>query len=385
MENNKIFNNKNIGSVNMYDKKLLLIDNTLYDEIYNILTSINNILKLQESSYQKYLESSNNNLYNLNNLEKITPELLNEKSELINNSITLFDNIIELFKKKLNIYKNLQEKFFQISNEKMKLKILEKIDGDKEKIKYTNDYNDELINIYKKIDEKDIHVKTLNKECASKFWMNYFLSENNIHVESKKNKKKVLNIKKEEENRKIKTIINNNSNNNFINNKVINKSINKNITTNNILHFFEKDYLINIKNKEINTTIFPPEFTHILSGTNYENIFKNIKILVNGRSTGLYIELRHKNEKSSEYTPYGHMSFHFLKDWSNSPIHLKANSNTSKNNIGIPLIDCFLKKTNYGIIIINRRNYKSNPVIIFIIDICILALNQLYNEYQQTL
>ena len=76
MENNKIFNNKNIGSVNMYDKKLLLIDNTLYDEIYKVLTSINNILKLQELCYQKYLESSNNNL---NNLEKITPELLNEK------------------------------------------------------------------------------------------------------------------------------------------------------------------------------------------------------------------------------------------------------------------------------------------------------------------
>jgi hypothetical protein len=381
--NNKIFNNKNIGNVNMYDKKLLLIDNTLYDEIYKVLTSINNILKLQESCYQKYLESSNNNLYNLNNLEKITPHLLNEKNDLINSSITLFNNINELFKKKLNIYKNLQQKFSEISNEKMKLRILEKINEDKEKIKYTAEYNNKLTDIYSKIDKKDIDVKKLNKECASKFWMNYFLSENNTFVENKKK------ISKKIENIKINNTINNNSNNiinnNLINTKVINKSINnKNIITNNILNFFEKDYLINIKNKEINTTIFPPEFNNILSEQN-KNRFKNIKIFVNGRNSGLYIEIQDKNGKSSKYTPYGHMSFHFLEDWSNSPIHLKANNTKSKNNIGIPLIDCFLKKTNYGIIIINRSQYKGNSVIIFIIDLCILSLNQLYNEYKSIL
>jgi hypothetical protein len=424
MENNKIFNNKNIGNVNMYNKKLLLIDNTLYDEIYKVLTSINNILKLQESCYKKYLyplrfkmgrsvgasfeiatgnlveelngvpfeffngvKSSNNNLYNLNNLEKITPQLLNEKNDLINSSITLFNNINELFKKKLNIYKKLQQKFSEISNEEMKLRILEKINEDKEKIKYTAEYNNKLTDIYSKIDKKDIYVKKLNKKCASKFWMNYFLSENNTFVE---NKKKTL---KKIENREITNIINNNSNNNInnnfnnnlINTKVINKSINnKNIITNNILNFFKKDYLINIKNKEIDTTIFPPEFNNILSEQN-KNRFKNIKIFVNGRNSGLYIEIQDKNGKSSKYTPYGHMSFHFLEDWSNSPIHLKANNTKSKNNIGIPLIDCFLKKTNYGIIIINRSQYKGNSVIIFIIDICILALNQLYNEYQHTL
>jgi hypothetical protein len=390
--NNKIFNNKNIGNVNMYDKKLLLIDNTLYDEIYKVLTSINNILKLQESCYQKYLKSSNNNLYNLNNLEKITPQLLNEKNELINSSGNLFIRIQNYFTKKMTIYKNLKTKFSEISNEKMKLRILEKINEDKEKIKYTAEYNNKLADIYSKIDKKDIYVKKLNKECASKFWMNYFLSENNTFVENKKKTSKkienieITNIINNNSNNIINNnsnnIINNNSNNNLINTKVINKSIN-NIITNNILNFFEKDYLINIKNKKIDTTIFPPEFNNILSEQN-KNIFKNIKILVNGRSTGLYIELLHKNEKSKKYTPYGHMSFHFLEDWSNSPIHLKANSNKSKNNIGIPLIDCFLKKTNYGIIIINRRNYKPNPVIIFIIDICILALNQLYNKYQQT-
>ena len=76
------------------------------------------------------------------------------------------------------------------------------------------------------------------------------------------------------------------------------------------------------------------------------------------------------------------MSFHFLEDWSNSPIHFQTNSNSEN-----PLIDCFLKKTNYGIIIINRSQYKDkdNSVMIFIIDLCILSLNQLYNEYQYTL
>ena len=372
MENNKIFNKKNIGSVNMYDEKLLFIDKKFYDDIYTILTSINNILELQKSCYLKYLEFSNNNLSNLNNLEKITPELLKNKDELIKNILILYNNIVETFKKKINIFKKLQEKFNKINNEKMKLKIFNTIDKDYKKIIYTADYNDKLNYVYQEINKKDIYVKKLNKECASKFWMDYFLSENNTFVENKKK------ISKKIENIKITNIINNNFNNNLENTKVIN---NKNITTNNILDFFEKNYLIKLKNKDIDISIFPPEFNNILSEQN-KNRFKNIKIIANGRKSGLYIEIQHKNGK--EYSPYGHMSFHFLENWSKSPIHLKANNTKSKNNIGNS-IDCLLKKTNYGIIIINRKKYINNSVMIFIIDLCILSLNQLYNEYKSTL
>lgn len=210
--------------------------------------------------------------------------------------------------------------------------------------------------------------------------MNYFLSENNIS-----NKEKIKEKNKKKNSKKIE-IVNNNQNNNYNNNsentKVINNKIinNKNIVTNNILYFFDKKYLIEIiKNKDINTSSFPQEFNNILSEQN-KNRFENIKIIANGRKSGLYIEIQHKN--GNEYSPYGHMSFHFLENWSKSPIHLKANSNKSKNNIGTP-IDCLLKKTNYGIIIINRSQYKGNSVTIFIIDLCILSLNQLYNEYNK--
>jgi hypothetical protein len=376
MENNKIFYNKNFGSVNMYNEKLLVIDKNYYNDIYDILIKINNILELQKFCYERYLKNSNNNL------EKITPELLNEKSQLIKDVYELYVNINKELHKNIDNFEKIEERSKTIQNKELKEKFLSRIENDYKKIIYTRDYTDKLNEIYNKIDIKDIYVKKLNQECRSKFWMDYFiLSENNIS-----NKEKIKEGNKKKNSKKIEIVNNtqnNNSNNNLENTKVINNKIisNKNIVTNNILNFFDKKYLIKIRYKEINTSIFPQEFNNILSEQN-KNRFKNIKIIANGRKSGLYIEIQHKNGK--EYSPYGHMSFHFLENWSKSPIHLKANSNKSKNNIGTP-IDCLLKKTNYGIIIINRKKYINNSVMIFIIDLCILSLNQLYNEYKSTL
>ena len=66
MEYNKNFSNfKN--SIKISNTNLLIIVKEKYNKIYNILININKILELQKSSYEKYLQNSNNNL------GKITP------------------------------------------------------------------------------------------------------------------------------------------------------------------------------------------------------------------------------------------------------------------------------------------------------------------------
>ena len=352
--NNEIFN------IESFDIKIISNENiykNIYENIYEnylngsiTLYFVYFIINFQIKIYNDYLNNRLNNTLNLSNIEyifklnvflsfkQILIMVVQKISTILNNSID------DLLKK--NINKNYKSYI----------------------IKYHINYKKIVTNL----DIYNAYAKKLNLQCIENY-REKMVDEMIKNEEEKKIKpKKIKEIKKE-----IKNKYNENSKNQNIKNEnnenIVIEEINK---TYKIEEIFNKEYILTLKKIIIQKEDFPQKlFTS--NFYNKKNKLNNFSVSINGRKSGLYIEIQ--NIEKDRKIPYCHMSFHFDNKLNfQSPVHLKYNN---KRTINISKsINCYIKKDIFGISLISY-NYNPNRHESFIFDIISLSLNILYQKY----
>ena len=357
------------------------LDSPVHKHLYYILY---HIILFQEINSQILLNNKYNNKVNIqiniikqNILDFDIKNIFIYKANIIQDLIDIKDKLGQNVDKYTRIFAKIYTKNLKTLNKNSNK--YKEIEQKRQNIIYNLDYLDKIYVIWDKLAERHEKAKALNNLCVSKFYVNSLLS-------NKLNNKKTTKLVAKKENKKntnnalIKEVnygLLENTNNSIAPSKGNNKAnfLNKIILqTNDITKIIPYEKIIKIKNYIIQSTLFPVEVFKILDNTKFKNIFNNLTVIINGRLSGLYIETNINGN------PFSHMSFHFVNNTSNSPIHLKGNNvripgkNINISQFSDKAIDCYLQQTLFGIKIITQ-NYNPLPLEAFIIDISIISLN----------
>ena len=389
-------NNKTNYTIPEYDTSKEIDKNitSMFIELYNLYNVLYHYLNFQEYNCKILLENSNK--YN----KKVSDEL-----EIIKTSLMIPYNLFDItqifvYKEEIRVgfenlrdilIKNINEYVLKFSNTYKKFKtnkepnptIKEIMKKKNENIIYNLDYIELIDKTYVKLGVKNEYIKKLNNLCVSKFYTDSLLSDKLNTLKPNKTQIKKSNTKalSGEEGQLQKNVNETNINETNLKKNSANLSNKIIFQTNDICEIFPREKIINIRDYIIEKEDFPHEVYNILDETQFKNIFKNLVVRINGRPSGLYIET------VCNGIPFSHMSFHFVTNRSNSPVHLKGNNLRIINkNVNINIksfanhpIDCYLQQTMFGIKIITR-GYNPTPLEAFIIDISIISLNMLYND-----
>lgn len=412
-DNSIFYKNKNYSLKNKYNnKEIINFDGFEINNLQDIVIKLNclNILvNIEKDIYDLFSKSKNEYNINISIINRINNELFEEnfvnkiKDVNFNNRHLLFkiidkekvaiysiiDNLIndntKIYDEILGKYKKIEEKINQLNNKILKLELNAKLMNENKRKESKN-----VIKMFKKKLESE---KKILPDYNKIYYLNNFFIKNieifeiitlkintlSFYFDNLKNEKptesKII-----EKPGSIKYNTNTNTNNSPRPTSNILSSPRKKsriIETINIFKIFDEELLKEFfnKNKEINISNINKQFYNILPN---ESNYRNIKIIVKYKKSGLYIELINKLSNKVLI----HMSFHSNFDnYNTSTIHIKHNNSTDKR------IRCKLKQNNNNITIIySNENRKANEIKneeIFAIDICIHVLNKLYKEYLQ--
>jgi hypothetical protein len=412
-DNSIFLNNKNYSLKNKYNnKEIIIFDGFEINNLQDIVIKLNclNILvNIEKDIYDLFSKSKNeynigiiiinrinNGLFEEKFINKINDVISNNRNylfkiideekvaiysiieKLINDNMTIYFKIFEKYKK-------IEEKINQLNN---KILELESELNDKLMNENKRKKNEYVIKIFKeKLESEEKNLPDYNKiDYLSNFLLKNIEIFQKITIKINTLSLYFDNLKNEKptESKIIKNLgsIKYNTNTNTNNSPRAYRNIlfssqekSRIIETINIFDIFDKKLLkefIN-KSKEINISNINKGFYNILPN---QSNYRNIKIIVKYKDSGLYIELINKLSN----TVLIHMSFHSnLDNYNTSTIHIKHNYSNDKK------IRCKLKKSSNNIkIIYSNENRKANQIKteeIFAIDICIHVLNKLYKEY----